>query len=905
MTTEQQPNQVRADQAAPPGSAAQAAPGEGTAARLPEDALIILPVRNVVLYPGIMLPLALGRPKSIAAAQEAARGERPIGVVLQRQAEVEEPRAEDMHQVGTVAGILRYVTAPDGQHHVVVQGQQRFRVREFLPGYPHLAARIERIDEPEAAEGTASAELQARLVLLKQRSLEALELLPQVPPELVNAVQAITSPSVGADLVASFMDLKPEEKQAILELVDVRARLDKVIELLGHRIEVLKISRDIGQQTKEAVDARQREYILREQMRAIQKELGESEGTGAEIEELSQAIAEAKMPEEVEQQARKELKRLERMPEAAAEHSMVRTYLDWLIELPWSKQSEDAIDIAGARGILDEDHFGLDKIKRRILEYLAVRKLNPTGKSPILCFVGPPGVGKTSLGQSIARATGRKFVRASLGGVHDEAEIRGHRRTYIGALPGNIIQGIRKAGTRNPVFMLDEMDKLGASFHGDPSSALLEVLDPEQNSTFRDNYLAVPFDLSQVMFVGTANVLDGIPGPLRDRMEVIELPSYTEDEKVEIAKRYLVKRQLEANGLKPEQATITEEAIRAIVRDYTREAGVRNLERLIGAVFRNVAVRIAEGTAAQVEVGPDDLHAILGAKKVESELAMRTSVPGVATGLAWTPVGGDILFVEASRVPGSGKLILTGQLGEVMKESAQAALSLVKSRARQLGIGESLFEKSDIHVHVPAGAIPKDGPSAGVAMFTALVSLLTDRTVRSDTAMTGEISPARPGPAGRRHQGEGARRAPRRDRAGAAAGAQPEGLRGHPRERAQRPGVRLARAGRRRDRGGARRGFGQRRRRSPCRPSDLRRRAGRRQPARQFHERPVRNTTGRRRLGGGSYHRSPAARKPRSGPPWESQATARPLPCTFAAVARVLTGIPAAGKSVRWCAGND
>jgi ATP-dependent Lon protease len=740
MTTEQQPNQARAEAPATPASAAPAAAGEGKAASLPQDALIILPVRNVVLYPGIMLPLALGRPKSIAAAQEAARSERPVGVVLQRAAEVEEPGAQDMHEVGTVAGILRYVTAPDGQHHVVVQGQQRFRVREFLPGYPYLAARIERLDEPEGGAEAGGAELQARLLVLKQRSLEALELLPQVPPELVNAVQAITSPSVGADLVASFMDLRPEEKQAILELVDVRARLDKVIELLGHRIEVLKISRDIGQQTKEAVDARQREYILREQMRAIQKELGESEGTGAEIEELSQAIAEVKMPEEVEQQARKELKRLERMPEAAAEHSMVRTYLDWLIELPWSKLSPDAIDIAEARRILDEDHFGLDKIKRRILEYLAVRKLNPSGKSPILCFVGPPGVGKTSLGQSIARATGRKFVRASLGGVHDEAEIRGHRRTYIGALPGNIVQGIRKAGTRNPVFMLDEMDKLGASFHGDPSSALLEVLDPEQNSTFRDNYLAVPFDLSQVMFIGTANVLDSIPGPLRDRMEVIELPSYTEDEKVEIAKRYLVKRQHEANGLKPEQASISDEAIRALVRDYTREAGVRNLERLIGSVFRNIAVRIAEGTATRIEVGPDDLHAILGARRVESELAMRTSVPGVATGLAWTPVGGDLLFVEASRVPGSGKLILTGQLGEVMKESAQAAQSLIKSRARQFGLGESLFEKSDIHIHVPAGAIPKDGPSAGVAMFTALVSLLTDRTVRSDTAMTGEIS---------------------------------------------------------------------------------------------------------------------------------------------------------------------
>ncbi len=738
MTTEQQqPNHARTEQSSgsAPG-AAPAAPAEGKVVTLPEDGLIILPVRNVVLYPGIMLPLSLGRAKSVAAAQEAARSEKPLGVLLQRQAQVEDPGADDMYPVGTIGSILRYITAPDGSHHIVCQGQQRFRVREFLSGYPFLAASVERIEEFEVE----NAELQARLVYLKQQSLEALQLLPQVPPELVNAVQSLTSPSAGADMVASFMDLSPEEKQAILETFEVRARLDKVIELIGHRIEVLKISRDIGQQTKEAVEGRQREYILREQMKAIQKELGETEGTAAEIEELSKAITEAKMPEEVEQHARKELKRLERMPDAAAEYSMVRTYLEWLIELPWSIKSDDVIDIAEARRILDEDHYGLDKIKRRILEYLAVRKLNPTGKSPILCFVGPPGVGKTSLGQSIARATGRKFVRASLGGVHDEAEIRGHRRTYIGALPGNIIQGIRKAGTRNPVFMLDEVDKLGAGFHGDPSSALLEVLDPEQNSTFRDNYLAVPFDLSQVMFIGTANVLDTIPGPLRDRMEVIELPSYIEDEKVEIAKRYLVRRQLEANGLKPEQAEISEAAIRAIVRDYTREAGVRNLERLIGSVFRNVAMRIAEGTVEHVRIEPDDLRSILGAAKVESELAMRTSVPGVATGLAWTPVGGDILFVEASRVPGSGRLILTGQLGEVMKESAQAALSLVKSRARQLGIGESLFEKSDIHVHVPAGAIPKDGPSAGVAMFIALVSLLTDQNVRSDTAMTGEIS---------------------------------------------------------------------------------------------------------------------------------------------------------------------
>jgi len=503
---------------------------------------------------------------------------------------------------------------------------------------------------------------------------------------------------------------------------------------------VLRLSKQIGEQTQESLAGRQREHILREQLRQIQKELGEGEEGQAEIAELREAIDKAGMPEEAEKQARKELKRLERMPEASAEHGMIRSYLDWLIELPWSKASDDRIDIAEARRILDEDHYGLPKVKQRILEYLAVRKLKPEGKSPILCFVGPPGVGKTSLGQSIARAMGRKFVRLSLGGVHDEAEIRGHRRTYIGALPGNVIQAIRKAETRNPVMMLDEMDKLGASFHGDPSAALLEVLDPEQNSTFRDNYLAVPFDLSRVMFIGTANVLDAIPGPLRDRMEVIELPGYTEDEKVEIAKRYLVKRQLAATGLTPEQGEITEPAIRAIISDYTREAGVRNLERDIGAILHYAAMRIAEGDTQRMKIEPAQLHAILGARRFESEVAMRTSVPGVATGLAWTPTGGDILFVESARVPGSGRLILTGQLGEVMKESAQAALSLVKARASRLGIDPASFEKSDIHVHVPAGAIPKDGPSAGVAMFTSLVSLLTGRTVRSDTAMTGEIS---------------------------------------------------------------------------------------------------------------------------------------------------------------------
>jgi len=673
---------------------------------------------------------------SIAAAQEAARSERPIGIVLQRDMQAEKPGPDALHWVGTVGGILRYVTAPDGTHHIVCQGEQRFRITQFLEGYPYLVGRIERIEQQEVM----SKELEAQMLKLKERAVEALQLSSQAPAELIGAIQGVQSASALADLAAHFMDLKPNEKQAVLETFDVQARLDKVLTLLAHRLEVLRLSRDIDTRTQESMGQRQREYLLREQLKTIQRELGEDEGNSAEIAELSKAIADAKMPEEVEKHARQELKRLERMPEAAAEYSMVRGYLEWLIELPWSVTTESEIDINRARKILDEDHYGLDKIKRRILEYLAVRKLRPDGKSPILCFVGPPGVGKTSLGQSIARAMGRKFIRISLGGVHDEAEIRGHRRTYIGAMPGNIIQAIRKAGTKNPVFMLDEMDKLGTGFHGDPASALLEVLDPEQNSTFRDNYLGVPFNLSQVMFIGTANMLDTIPGPLRDRMEVIQLPGYTDEEKLQIARRYLVKRQLEANGLTAEQCEITDNALLTIIRDYTREAGVRNLEREIGAVFRRAAMRIAEGAIQNIKVDAADLQEILGARRFESEVAMRTSVPGVATGLAWTPVGGDILFVETSRAPGSGRLILTGQLGDVMKESAQAALSLVKSRAAEFGVNEDAFDKYDIHIHVPAGAIPKDGPSAGVAIFTALASLLSGKPIRNDTAMTGEIS---------------------------------------------------------------------------------------------------------------------------------------------------------------------
>lgn len=712
-------------------------PAPAPASGLPEDVIPVIPVRNLVQFPGVVLPVTVGRARSVAAAQEAARTERPVGILLQRDEAVEEPTGADMHRVGTTASILRYVTTPDGSHHLVCQGQQRFRIVEWVPGHPFMAARVEMIEESD----TATPEVMARFLNLRNEAVEALQLLPQAPQELLAAVQAIESPGELADMTASYMDLKPAEKQEVLETVDLPERLDKVGGLLARRIEVLRLSRDLRERTREAMDERQREYLLREQLRAIQKELGEAdEGRQAEIGELQDAIAKAGMPPDVREHAEKELRRLERMPEAAAEYSMVRSYLDWLIEMPWDRRSESRIDIAEARRILDEDHYGLEKVKRRILEFLAVRKLNPEGRSPILCFVGPPGVGKTSLGQSIARATGRAFARVSLGGVHDESEIRGHRRTYVGALPGNIVQAIRKAGTRDCVLMLDEMDKLGQGFHGDPSAALLEVLDPEQNATFRDHYLGVPFDLSKVMFIATANMLDTIPGPLRDRMEVIELSGYTEDEKLEIAKRYLLARQLAANGLTADQLEIPDDTLRAIIRDHTREAGNRQLERLIGAVGRYAAVRIAEGEVERMRVEPADLTAILGPPRFENDVAMRTSVPGVATGLAWTPVGGDILFIEASRFSGSGRLILTGQLGEVMKESAQAALSLVKSRVKDLGLDPEGLDRFDIHIHVPAGAIPKDGPSAGVAIFTALVSLLSGRCIRSDTAMTGEIS---------------------------------------------------------------------------------------------------------------------------------------------------------------------
>jgi ATP-dependent Lon protease len=711
--------------------------GSAPSPPLPPDSLIIVPVRGLVLFPGTVLPITLGRPRSVLAAQRAVREQKPVGIVMQRSAEVADPLPVDLHRMGTVANIVRYITAPDGNHHLICQGEQRFRVDDYLTGWPFFVAKTERIPEPTPT----SNEIEARFVHLKGQAIEAIQLLPQAPNELLATIQGVDSPGGLADLVATFMDATPDEKQEILETVEIGARMERVSRLLAHRIEVLRLSQEIGRETKASIDSRNREVMLREQMAAIQRQLGEAdEGKSAEIAELEKAIANAHMPKEVDDQARKELRRLQRMPEAAGEYGMVRTYLDWLVDLPWALPEETPIDIAAARRILDEDHFGLEKIKRRIIEYLAVRKLSPDGKAPILCFVGPPGVGKTSLGQSIARAMSRKFVRVSLGGVHDEAEIRGHRRTYIGALPGNIIQAIRKAGARDCVMMLDEIDKLGSGIQGDPASAMLEVLDPEQNNTFRDNYLAVPFDLSRVVFIATANMLDTVPGPLRDRMEIISLSGYTASEKFQIARRYLVRRQLKANGLKPEQVEIADDALKGIIERYTREAGVRSLEREIGRVLRQSAMRVAEGETGHITIADGDLLSILGPPIFEDEVAMRTSVPGVATGLAWTPVGGDILFIEATATPGGGRLILTGQLGEVMKESAQAALSIVKNRAASYGIEPARFERTDIHIHVPAGATPKDGPSAGVAMFMALVSLMTDRTIRSDTAMTGEIS---------------------------------------------------------------------------------------------------------------------------------------------------------------------
>lgn len=707
-------------------------------ANLPPDVLPIVPMRNLVLFPQVLAPITIGRPRSVAAVARAIGSKDPLIVVLQRDPTVDDPGLADMHPVGTLARIVQHARGDESQWHVVCQGLGRVRLKELVTGHPFMAARVERI--PEEDHERPSAQAEALSLQLRERTAELLSLLPSLPAELAQVMQATTAPSHLADLAASLVDAEPEQKQVLLETLDPEVRLRSVLDLVTHRLQVLRLSQEIGARTKEQFDDRQRRVLLQEQMRAIRKELGEESEQSQDFRRLEEAIAKAHMPPEADTQARKEFERLKRMSDSAGESPMLRTWLEWMTELPWAEPEPLQIDLETARSVLEAEHFGLPKVKRRIVEYLAVRKLNPRGRAPILCFAGPPGVGKTSLGQSIAKALSRPFVRVSLGGVHDEAEIRGHRRTYIGALPGLVVQGLKRAGARDCVMMLDEVDKMGASLRGDPAAALLEVLDPEQNHTFRDHYLGLPFDLSRVVFIATANVMDAVPAPVRDRMEVIELPGYTQEEKLQIARRYLVRRQLEVAGLSAAQCTLTDAALRELAANYTREAGVRQLERDIGRLMRHAAMGVAEDAAAVVSMDAADLDAILGPAPFEHETALRAGLPGVATGLAWTPAGGDILFIEATRVPGTDKLILTGQLGDVMKESVQAALTLVKSQAPALGIAASSFDHVDIHVHVPAGAIPKDGPSAGVAMFIALASLLTHRAVRPDVAMTGEIS---------------------------------------------------------------------------------------------------------------------------------------------------------------------
>ena len=704
--------------------------------KIPVDALVIIPLRHRVLYPFVTMPLMIRRPGRQRAVEETVRQKVPIGFVCQRDPSIEIPQLEDLHGIGTAADVLRMFVDREGQRHIIVQGRRRFQMGEFLETDPVLIARVAMVEE----QIPKTKEFDAIILRLRQEAGRALSLFRDPIHELRLMIEGIEDPLAVIDLTASILDVPTAEKQEILSLLEPEARAQRVSEQLARQIELMELSRKIGDEANESMDKSQRKYFLREQLKAIQNELGEENGEKLEAEELRTKVEEAKMPPDIERESLKQLSRLERIPEISPEHSLIRTYFDWLVELPWSIFTAEEIDLPKAREILDADHHGLEKVKKRIVEFLAVRKLMPQGKSPILCLVGPPGVGKTSLGQSIARAMNRKFVRQSLGGVHDEADIRGHRRTYIGALPGNIIQGIRKAGSRNPVFMLDEVDKITASYHGNPSAALLEVLDPSQNSTFQDHYLAVPFDLSQVLFIATANMLDTVPGPLRDRMEILELPGYVEDDKLAIAKGYLVPRQISENGLNLGAITFTDDAIQGIIRTYTRESGVRQLERELAAICRSVATRVADGIEEMTSVNRESLDTYLGPQKFFNEIALRTSLPGVATGLAWTPFGGEILFIEAMKMRGSGKLLLTGQLGAVMKESAQAALSLVKSGAETLGIDADLFRVNNLHIHIPAGAIPKDGPSAGITLFVAIVSLLTGRRINKDFAMTGEIS---------------------------------------------------------------------------------------------------------------------------------------------------------------------
>ncbi|MFY2562405.1 endopeptidase La [Corallococcus terminator] len=699
--------------------------------------LPILPLRNSVFFPGGVLPLAVGRQKTIALIKDAVRDDQVIGVVTQRRAEEEDPGAADLYTMGTVARIVKLLKMGEDNYSLVVQGLARFRVVELVQEAPYLKARVDAVEDKTSAENV---EVEALGINLKKLAREVIELMPELPAAATELVESITHPGHLADLIAANVDVPIEEKQAVLETVDLKARMKLVLELLNRKREILKLSNKIDSAVKGEMSKTQREYYLRQQLKAIKEELGEMGEEEEELDELQERLKKAALPPDVEKVANKELNRLKTIPAASSEYTVARTYLDWIADLPWSKISEDNLDIENARQQLDKDHFGIKKVKKRILEYLAVRKLKNDMRGPILCLVGPPGVGKTSLGQSVAKATGRKFVRLSLGGVRDEAEIRGHRRTYVGALPGRFIQSMKKAGTKNPVMMLDEIDKLGADFRGDPSAALLEVLDPEQNNSFSDHYLDVPFDLSKVMFVATANQLDPIPGPLRDRMEIIELSGYTFEEKQSIARIHLVPKQLKEHGLSPDHIEITDEALLTLTTAYTREAGVRNLERRIADICRAVAVEVAGGKMDKQTINPDRVKEILGPEMFYSEVAERTEVPGVATGLAWTAAGGDLLFIEATKMAGKGGMTLTGQLGDVMKESATAALSYLRSKAELLGISSNFLEKTDLHLHFPAGSIPKDGPSAGVTILTALTSLLTGIRVRHDTAMTGEAT---------------------------------------------------------------------------------------------------------------------------------------------------------------------
>jgi ATP-dependent Lon protease len=710
-------------------------PFEPTDVEIP-SALAVLPLKETVIFPQSVSPLAIGQERSIKLVDDVLAGERVLALVTVKDGSAEQPGWDDLYEVGTAAIVHKMIRVPDGTLRILVQGVRRIKLERRLQDEPYLVGEFGELSD--TIEETP--ELEALIRSVQTEFGRLISLVPYLPAELELAAANVDDPSALSHLVASTLRLKTEEKQSLLEQVDVSARLRDVLRILNREMEVVELGTKIQSQVQSELDKGQREYFLRQQLKAIQEELGEGDEQQAELAELREQIEAKNLPEDVRKATDRELSRLEKLPSAAAEYGVIRTYLDWIISLPWNETSEDNLDLDHARAILDEDHYDLDKVKDRIIEYLAVSKLKNDLSGPILCFVGPPGVGKTSLGQSIARTLGRKFVRISVGGVRDEAEIRGHRRTYIGAMPGTIIRSLRDAESKNPVLLIDEIDKMGADFRGDPASAMLEVLDPEQNSKFRDHYLDLPFDLSKVLFICTANQLDTIPGPLLDRMDVIQLSGYTEDEKLGIATKYLVPKQLEAHGLSSEQAGVSEGALRTVIREYTREAGVRNLERRIADLFRKSAREIAEGRTGKIRIDARKTRGWLGPRRVPADPRKRTSDPGVATGLAFTPVGGDVLFIEATAYPGKGKLTITGQLGEVMQESAQAALSWVRSHTERLGLPETWFAEHDVHIHVPAGAVPKDGPSAGITIATAIASLVRGEPVAEDLAMTGEIT---------------------------------------------------------------------------------------------------------------------------------------------------------------------